>query len=163
MGKTYEAALTFEVTWISPDDPSYDVSSDDYVVSQYPSQGALVFGYPTGQITVIGSNNPSYVPEYAVENCDSVSSCITFANSKGISYTTQEKTDTAYTILLDSLEYNSDFYNMIKGKLKSECDSICDGSVNNVYAYPFSAYMWGSNAYVSEDINELLLGRRFKR
>ncbi len=67
----------------------------------------------------------------------------------------------AYTILLDSLEYNSDFYNTIKDKLKSECDSICDGSANNVYAYPFSNYMWGSNAHVSEGINELLLGSRY--
>ncbi len=67
----------------------------------------------------------------------------------------------AYTILLDSLEYNSDFYNTIKDKLKSECDSICDGSANNVYAYPFSSYMWGSNAHVSEAINELLLGSRY--
>ncbi len=67
----------------------------------------------------------------------------------------------AYTILLDSLEYNSDFYNTIKDKLKSECDLICDGSANNVYAYPFSSYMWGSNAHVSEAINELLLGSRY--
>ena len=67
----------------------------------------------------------------------------------------------AYTILLDSLEYNSDFYNAVKDTLKYECDGICDGSINNVYAYPYSTYMWGSNAHVSEAINELLLGSRY--
>ncbi len=67
----------------------------------------------------------------------------------------------AYTILLDSLEYNSDFYNTVKDKLKEECDSICDGSASNVYAYPYLTYMWGSNAHVSEAINELLLGSRY--
>lgn len=67
----------------------------------------------------------------------------------------------AYTILLDSLEYNSNLYNVVKDKLKSECDSICEGAANNVYAYPYSSYMWGSNAHVSEAINELLLGSRY--
>ena len=67
----------------------------------------------------------------------------------------------AYTILLDSLQYNSDFYNTVKEKLKEECDGICDGSASNVYAYPYLTYMWGSNAHVSEAINELLLGSRY--
>ncbi len=104
-GKTYETALalaaeqgiTLEVTWITPDDPSYDASSDGYVVSQYPSQGALVSSYPTGQITVMGSNDPNYVPEYTVEGCNDEASCIAFANSKGISYSYESKTDTEGT------------------------------------------------------------------
>ncbi len=98
-GKTYETAvalaaeqgITLDVTWITPDDPSYDASSDGYVVSQYPAQGALVSSYPTGSITVMGSNDPNYVPEYTVENCNDEASCIAFANSKGISYSVESK------------------------------------------------------------------------
>ena len=101
-GKTYETAMslaaeqgiTLEVTWISPSDPGYDASSDGYVVSQYPAQGALVSSYPTGSITVMGSNDPNYVPEYTVEGCNDEASCIAFANNKGIKYSIETKTDT---------------------------------------------------------------------
>ena len=106
-GKTYETAIslaaekgiTLEVTWISPDDPSYDASSDGYVVSQYPAQGALVSSYPTGSITVMGSNDPNYSPEYTVEGCDSEAGCVAFANSKGITvaYATKEYTNNEHT------------------------------------------------------------------
>ena len=67
----------------------------------------------------------------------------------------------AYTILLDSLKYNSDLYNTVKDALENECNSLCDGSANNVYAYPYASYLWGSNAHVVEAINELLLGSRY--
>lgn len=98
-GKTYETAMslaaeqgiTLNVTWITPDDPIYDASSDGYVVSQYPAQGALVSSYPTGSITVMGSNDPNYVPEYTVEGCDSEAGCKAFAESKGISVSIEYK------------------------------------------------------------------------
>ncbi len=67
----------------------------------------------------------------------------------------------AYICLLDSLEYNSDFYNHIKGLLKSECDGLSDHISSNVYAYPIDSYIWGSNQVVCETINELLLASRY--
>ncbi len=67
----------------------------------------------------------------------------------------------AYVCLLDSLEYNSDFYNHIKDLFKSECDGLCDHIDLNVYAYPNDTYMWGSNQVVCETINELLLASRY--
>ena len=67
----------------------------------------------------------------------------------------------AYACLLDSLEYNSDFYNHIKDLLKSECDGLSDHISSNVYAYPIDSYIWGSNQVVCETINELLLASRY--
>ncbi len=67
----------------------------------------------------------------------------------------------AYIVLLDSLEYNSKEYVQVKERLKSDCDAICDGVASNVYAYPYTAYAWGSNQHVCEGINKLLLASRY--
>ena len=67
----------------------------------------------------------------------------------------------AYISLLDSLDMTSDFYVTVKDKLKDECNSLADGIGANVYAYPYSSYLWGSNQHVSDGINELLLGARY--
>lgn len=67
----------------------------------------------------------------------------------------------AYIVLLDSLEYNSKEYVQVKERLKSDCDAICDGVSSNVYAYPYTAYAWGSNQHVCEGINKLLLASRY--
>lgn len=67
----------------------------------------------------------------------------------------------AYIVLLDSLEYNSKEYVQVKERLKSDCDAICDGVSSNVYAYPYTAYAWGSNQHVCEAINKLLLASRY--
>lgn len=67
----------------------------------------------------------------------------------------------AYIVLLDSLEYNCNEYNQTKERLKSDCDAICDGVASNVYAYPYTAYAWGSNQHVCEGINKLLLASRY--
>lgn len=67
----------------------------------------------------------------------------------------------AQIVLLDSLEYNSKEYNLVKDKLKSECDSMCDGVTYNVYAYPYTAYAWGSNQHAREAINKVLLASRY--
>lgn len=67
----------------------------------------------------------------------------------------------AYIVLLDSLEYNSKEYVQAKERLKSDCDAICDGVSSNVYAYPYTAYAWGSNQHVCEAINKLLLASRY--
>lgn len=67
----------------------------------------------------------------------------------------------AYIVLLDSLEYNCNEYNQAKERLKSDCDAICDGVASNVYAYPYTAYAWGSNQHVCEAINKLLLASRY--
>ena len=67
----------------------------------------------------------------------------------------------AYIVLLDSLEYNSKEYVQVKERLKLDCDAICDGVSSNVYAYPYTAYAWGSNQHVCEAINKLLLASRY--
>ena len=67
----------------------------------------------------------------------------------------------AYVVLLDSLVYNSRFYNDIKDKLESECNALCDGVSANMYAYPYLTYLWGSNQHVCEAINKLLLASRY--
>lgn len=67
----------------------------------------------------------------------------------------------AYIVLLDSLNYNCSEYNLVKERLKSDCDSVCEGVSSNVYAYPYTAYAWGSNQHVCEGINKLLLASRY--
>ena len=67
----------------------------------------------------------------------------------------------AYIVLLDSLNYNCSEYNLVKEKLKADCDSVCEGVSSNVYAYPYTAYAWGSNQHVCEAINKLLLASRY--
>ena len=92
---TYQQAMAWaaangvhlQVTFIEPDSPNYRASEDGWVVSQYPRQGALVSEWPNGQITVMGSGDPNYVPEYTVEGCDDQNSCRLFAESKGINFT----------------------------------------------------------------------------
>lgn len=80
-----------------------------------------------------------------IDESDSVANCRTYA----------------YVILLDSLEYNSDFYNQVKDKFENECNITCDGVSANVYSYPYLAYYWGSNQHVCEAINKLLLASRY--
>ena len=67
----------------------------------------------------------------------------------------------AYVVLLDSIEYNSEFYNFVKDKFEAECNGLCDGAAANVYAYPYLTYPWGSNQHVCEGINKLLLASRY--
>lgn len=80
-----------------------------------------------------------------IDESDSVANCRTYA----------------YVILLDSLEYNSDFYNQVKDKFENECNITCDGVSANVYSYPYLTYYWGSNQHVCEAINKLLLASRY--
>ena len=85
--------VTLNVTFISNDSDSYVASQDGMVVEQYPRQGALVSEYPTGSITVMGNQDPNYVPEYEVTGCDDETSCKAFAESKGIDVSYGYETD----------------------------------------------------------------------
>lgn len=78
--------ISLDIKYIEPGSEGYNESLDGQVIDQYPRQGALVEEYPTGSITFMGSNNPNFVPEYTVENCNDEASCIAFANAKGIGY-----------------------------------------------------------------------------
>lgn len=78
--------ISLDIKYIEPGSEGYNESLDGQVIDQYPRQGALVEEYPTGSITFMGSNDPNFVPEYTVENCNDEASCIAFANAKGIGY-----------------------------------------------------------------------------
>lgn len=67
----------------------------------------------------------------------------------------------AYAVLLDTLNEGEDLYTKIKDKLKEECDFLADNIIGNGYAYPYEVYYWGSNGYVCDGVNELLLGARY--
>lgn len=67
----------------------------------------------------------------------------------------------AYVVLLDSLEYNTKFYNKIKEEFEAECNDLCKGASDNMYNYPYENYYWGSNQHVCEAINELLIASRY--
>lgn len=67
----------------------------------------------------------------------------------------------AYAVLLDSLEYNSKFYNEIMTELEAECNELCKGVSDNMFNYPYENYYWGSNQHVCEAINKLLLASRY--
>lgn len=67
----------------------------------------------------------------------------------------------AYVVLLDSLEYNTKFYNKIKEEFETECNDLCKGASDNMYNYPYENYYWGSNQHVCEAINELLIASRY--
>ncbi len=69
----------------------------------------------------------------------------------------------AYVTLLDSLDMESNLYQTVKDAFTAECDSAADSIKSNMYAYPMSTYMWGSNQHTCDTINELLLGARFLR
>ena len=86
--------VTLEVTFISNDSSSYVASQDGMVVDQSPRQGALTSENPVGYITVMGNQDPNYVPEYEVTGCNDEASCKAFAESKGITVSYEYKTDT---------------------------------------------------------------------
>ncbi len=93
MSLAQEQGISLNVNYIEPGSEGYDESLDGQVTDQYPRQGALVEEYPTGSITFMGSNDPNFVPEYTVENCNDEASCKAFAQSKGINVNTVPKYD----------------------------------------------------------------------
>lgn len=93
MSLAQEQGISLNVNYIEPGSEGYDESLDGQVIDQYPRQGALVEEYPTGSITFMGSNDPNFVPEYTVENCNDEASCTAFAQSKGIEIAEEHKFD----------------------------------------------------------------------
>ena len=93
MGLADGQGISLNISYIEPGSEGYDESLNGMVTDQYPRQGALVEEYPTGSITVMGSSDPNFVPEYTVENCNDEASCKAFAQSKGINVNTVSKYD----------------------------------------------------------------------
>lgn len=88
--------VTLNITYITEDSSEYVASRNGEVLSYSVPYGALVANYPTCSITVMGSQDGSYDPEYDI-TCTDEASCKAFAQEKGLQTSTASVYDASQT------------------------------------------------------------------
>ena len=126
--------ITLDVTFISPDDPSYSKDSDGYVISQSPRYGMLLSDYPTAKITVMGDGTTTVVGELLDYTGMDYKEVEQWAIDHGYRYALRRYYKTADEMDPDmnNIVYTIDVDQDDEGDiLKIRYNTLCEGTVEN--------------------------------